>query len=138
MMLKVFNQRVLVISSQEIAEDVLDKRGSIYSSRPTMLMLDLCVTLLSLSLRSPLHIGTAGNVPELICARRSCGAHDAVFSIKPFKRPRFPNFTYSSVRGHSSSHRLSFPIQTTSDLTSIGRGGPFGRYAASRLISTLR
>ena len=36
---KFFNRPVVVINSQKIARDLLDKRGGIYSSRPRLVML---------------------------------------------------------------------------------------------------
>ena len=38
MFAKFFTQRALIINSQAVARDLLDKRGGIYSSRPRFVM----------------------------------------------------------------------------------------------------
>ena len=45
MYLEIFGKRTLIVNSQKVARDLLDKRGAKYSSRPRMVtFVELCVT----------------------------------------------------------------------------------------------
>jgi hypothetical protein len=44
MFIKVLTTPILIVSSADIAFDLMDKRSAIYSDRPTSVMDELCVT----------------------------------------------------------------------------------------------
>ena len=45
MYLEIFGKRTLIVNSQKVARDLLEKRGAKYSSRPRMVtFVELCVT----------------------------------------------------------------------------------------------